>query len=362
MTTVDDGSVMRREIAATPTGRSGCRPCRGAFAGVAVACVVAAMLGSAMLAWAPPAHAWGLLYLSFVDQTHGWAVGTNADPPKDGLLRTTDGGATWKVQKSTVAFNGTGFDVQFVSRSRGIWVNSYIYSTFNGGLSWRKCSIPGDWGYGSFVDFATPSVVWVAGTYGSDGFGRCVARSTNGGRTWKNRLSVTTSAGRMPTGLSAPSASTAYIWDRGLIVTRNGGATWRRVKTSYGFKRDAWWAIDFPATKVGWALRRDTASFVRTRDGGKRWARQMPGLVQHLTDMDFIDKDHGWVVGAAGSVYRTVDGGANWSFQQVPTSAGLTFVDFVDARHGWVSTDSDWGKRNAVYRTTDGGDTWTQVR
>jgi photosystem II stability/assembly factor-like uncharacterized protein len=310
---------------------------------------------------ASPAFGWSLTQLSFVDQSYGWAMGIDDDPAKYGLLRTTNGGAAWTVQKSTLAFNGTGFDVQFVNRSRGIWVNSYVYSTFDGGKHWQLRNIPGAWGGGSFVDFAGPSVVWIAGTFGSDGGGRCVARSTDGGRTWRTCLSQSTRPGRMPSGLSAPTATTAYIWSDGLRVTRNAGRTWRKVPTSYGFKLDAWWSIDFPTAKTGWVLRHDTTSLLRTRDGGRHWVKQMPGLQQRLKAMDFVSAKVGWVVGAAGAVYLTVDGGANWSYQRVPTDGALAAVDFVDTRHGWVSTAADWGQRNSLFRTTDGGATWKLV-
>ena len=304
---------------------------------------------------------WALTNLSFVDASHGWATGESADPSSFAVLKTVDSGASWTVQKSSGAFNGTGLDVQFVDRSRGIWVNSYVYLTTDGGAHWKPLNFPGSWGGGTFVDFASPTSVWIAGTYGSDGTGRCVARSTTGGRRWQTCLSQGTAPGGSPSSLSAPSSSTAYIWSRGLMVTRNGGVTWSRVKTGYPMKKNAWWTIDFPALKTGWAVRSGGSSMLRTTDGGKHWVKQVPAPGLQLNDMDFISKRTGWVVGAAGAVFGTVDGGASWRDFSIPNSGDLISVDFTDALHGWVATAGAWGESNSIYRTVDGGLHWEQA-
>jgi photosystem II stability/assembly factor-like uncharacterized protein len=319
-------------------------------------------------ALAGPAQASTVLYdLCFVDESYGWAQAnyTDGDMSRLGVARTTDGGQTWTIQKSTIAFNGTGTDLAFVNRKRGIWINSYVYLTTDGGRTWSRRKLPRGCGGASYVDFASPGTVWIAGTWGSDGNGRWVARSTNGGRTWQRRLSQPRDLRLSASDLSAPTATTAYlcnIWSNGALwVTRSAGKRWNRVRSSYGFKRAAYWTIDFPTARTGWALRHDTASLVRTRDGGRHWRRQMRGLQQRLTDMDFISARTGWIVGAAGAVYRTRDGGASWTCHKVPTDDKLISVDFCDARHGWVSTDAGWEESNWVYRTTDGGDTWELV-
>lgn len=320
-----------------------------AIAVVAMACVAAAPASAEMQ----------ISDMCFVDASYGWAVAISSDGYGSyAVVRTTDGGETWTTQKSTGAFNGTGLDVDFADRNTGIWVNSFIYRTTDGGRHWKRLRYPSaSWG-ASRVDFATRSRVWLAGTYGSDGGGRCVGRSTNGGRTWRTRMDRRTMPGVAPSSLSAPTGSTAYVWSRGLWVTRNSGATWRRVRTDYAFKKNAWWLVDFPTAKTGWALRWNAASLVRTRDGGRHWTKQMRGLAQKLTDMDFVSARTGWVCGAAGAVYRTRDGGANWQYLKVPTDDKLISVDFCDAQHGWVATDSEWGNWNYIYRTADGGDTW----
>jgi photosystem II stability/assembly factor-like uncharacterized protein len=313
---------------------------------------------------AAPVYGLTLWKTSFVDPQTGWAMGY--DPGSDGLglyvlARTADGGASWTIEEQTQAFNGTGLDLGFVNASRGVWVNSWLNVTLDGGTTWRQRLVRG-WGWGaSLVDYATPSVVWVAGTYGSDAAGRCAARSTDGGRTWRTCLNQRTRPGTGPTALSAPTSRTAYLWSRGLLVTRNAGRTWNRVRTIHAFAKIGPWRLDFPTTKTGWALRSGTNTLLRTRDGGRHWVKQMPGLEQRFNSMRFISARIGWVTGAAGSVYRTVDGGANWSYHNVGTSDPLGSIDFIDSRHGWVVTTSSWGDANWLYRTSDGGETWEFV-
>ena len=338
----------------------------GGLAPVVALVAVVAAAGLITCAVAAPASAGtSLANLSFVDASYGWATGTQIGTdgmPYYVVARTTDGGATWTAQKKTAAFNGTGLDVQFVSRTRGIWVNSRVYLTTDGGAHWRRVTFPGAWGGGSVVDFATPSVVYVAGTQGSDGTGRSVARSGNGGRTWRTQLSQPRARGASPSALSAPTATTAYIWSHGLWATRNGGASWARVATDRAFKLNAWWQLDFPKADIGWLLRYDNRALYKTRDGGRHWAPQMASVRQHFFALDFVNGRAGWVTGAAGAVYRTLDGGATWSYQQTPTSEDLTSVDFIDYKHGWVAAEGVWGEDNALFRTADGGATWKQVR
>jgi photosystem II stability/assembly factor-like uncharacterized protein len=306
----------------------------------------------------------GLAELSFVDRSHGWAAAGQLSG--DGgqyfvVAETTDGGASWRVQRRTVAFNGTGVDLQFVSTTHGIWVNTWVFLSTDASVAWRRLPLLPRWGGASFVDFATEKVVWIAGTDGGAGGSCLVARSADGGRTWRTVMSRRTPLAVMPSGLSAPTASTAYIWCRGLWVTRDAGRAWTRVKADRVFK-NAYWAIDFPSRLTGWLMRPDTGFLWRTRDGGRHWAAQMPGLRQRLQGMDFVSARTGWVVGAAGAVYRTQDGGQSWSFLQTPTHDTLGEVDFIDKRTGWVATAVQWGEPNAVYRTLDGGETWERMR
>lgn len=89
-----------------------------------------------------------------------------------------------------------------------------------------------------------------------------------------------------------------------------------------------------------------------------------------LMDVQFIG-DHGWAVGAMGTIMRTVDGGKNWEHIALNSDADLNRVKFVNKNEGWASggririADTNASMRHDqrggfgyIYHTKDGGKTW----
>jgi photosystem II stability/assembly factor-like uncharacterized protein len=70
--------------------------------------------------------------------------------------------------------------------------------------------------------------------------------------------------------------------------------------------------------------------------------------------IQFVDADHGWMVGADGGIEATGDGGHTWTTVYSGLST-VTQIDFVDAQHGWGVSDA------GLVRTSDGGTTWDEV-
>ncbi|MBY0243560.1 MAG: hypothetical protein K2X55_30080 [Burkholderiaceae bacterium] len=58
-------------------------------------------------------------------------------------------------------------------------------------------------------------------------------------------------------------------------------------------------------------------------------------------------------VGRRGVILASADAGKTWQQQPSPVSSDLTAVQFVDAQHGWIV-----GHDAVVLKTTDGGKTW----
>lgn len=80
--------------------------------------------------------------------------------------------------------------------------------------------------------------------------------------------------------------------------------------------------------------------------------------------MSFVDATHGWAAGgnSAPAVLSTSDGGRTWqSATPQPSSHPLTDLTFVDVNHGWTigSYDANSGAP-VILATTDGGRTWSQ--
>ena len=76
-----------------------------------------------------------LMAVSFVDASHGWAVGTGGT-----ILATSDGGATWTAQRSGTSQALEG--VAFVDASHGwaVGTGGTILATTNGGATWSAQS------------------------------------------------------------------------------------------------------------------------------------------------------------------------------------------------------------------------------
>src|SRR5437660_307936 len=72
-----------------------------------------------------------LVGVSFVDRSHGWAVGSGGT-----IVATTNGGATWSAQTSGTTNFLEG--VSFVDRRHGwaVGIDGTIVATTNGGATW----------------------------------------------------------------------------------------------------------------------------------------------------------------------------------------------------------------------------------
>jgi photosystem II stability/assembly factor-like uncharacterized protein len=73
----------------------------------------------------------------FVDDTHGWAVGHDAQ-----ILATTDAGTTWVKQYEDLELESPLLDIWFKDRSLGYAVGAYgvLLETTDGGANWEDVS------------------------------------------------------------------------------------------------------------------------------------------------------------------------------------------------------------------------------
>lgn len=148
-----------------------------------------------------------------------------------------------------------------------------------------------------------------------------------------------------------------------ILTTEDAGKTWTRRAS--GTDR-ALYSVDFFGDQ-GWIVGQDGFVF-HSADGGKTWTQQVGGTTFYLFAVDFVDETHGWAVGDRATLLTTSDGGQTWSLSKIGGEAGLTAdeallaqdpvlydVQFLDRNLGWVV-----GEFGNVYHTTDGGETWGQ--
>ena len=81
-----------------------------------------------------------------------------------------------------------------------------------------------------------------------------------------------------------------------------------------------------------------------------------------LSDVVFVDAQHGWAVGDRGVIWHTADGGHRWELQASTVDCRLSAVRFLDSRHGWAAggTVKPYTQATAgvLLETRDGGEHW----
>ena len=318
-----------------------------------------------------------------IDRDVGWTLVfvTYGDGYSDRVLRTTDGGHSWKVVTPPGVALSVGSVVKagaFIDRDhaavtvRRAYIGVYdgdvgtsqlvTYRTADGGATWQigtPAAAPAVLGFQIMTSFVDPLNGWLL--YTDQKRGDVLYRTNDGGMHW-----VLLATNPPPIG-----GSGAYCFN------------WCRVQ--FASLTRGWIGSDNPAAN-------QSGLFV-TGDGGRTWKPQSLPLGQvdlhcpcgqdlpHL-----VDDMHGFVTRAATDtnansprqpvdrlvLFATDDGGASWTVRPLP-GAGQMWIGFRDAEHGWVvaapASELPFfvGLSDArtlplpLYVTSDGGRTWTPV-
>ncbi|HVG18455.1 MAG TPA: YCF48-related protein [Blastocatellia bacterium] len=227
-----------------------------------------------------------------------WVVGDAGT-----ILKSTDGGRSF-VKSVYTSRHGTGKDAQNPSREIDLYSVQFtdadygyvvgdgglILASTNGGASWREqksgtdaqlfhLSFQGDRG-------------WVVGTNGvilhTDDAGRNWYPQRSGSTDDLNRVYLINDKDGLITG------------DNGLLLrTGNGGATWDRVTLNV---REPLFGMSFIDKKTGWVVGYK-GRVIRTYDGGRNWVEQDSGTAEDLFSVSFY-KNRGYAIGRDGLVMR----------------------------------------------------------
>jgi len=215
--------------------------------------------------------------IAATDAQHAWVVASSggaAEPGKPVLLRTSDGGKTWK--RAAGAFGDAQFaDVAFADARHGVLVAlDRVWVTHDGGRRWQLSRQQGMSVLTSACS-GDASTFWVAGWGTLDG-APFVLVTRDGGSSWR-RLSIDVrapSAGALQAGQLAvagargPAAATR-LWltcPAGVLASTDAGQTWTLRKVAAG-QPVAIAAVDdqhLLATTSGQPV-------LATSDGGTTW-------------------------------------------------------------------------------------------
>ena len=351
---------------------------------VAIAVVLSLLIMAAALAACGPGNFGSA---TFADDQHGWVTGWDGAKKRTVLTSTTDGGATW----ARVGARSTPSDAQvtgwaeFASPTTGVWavgLNKLLYTT-TGGRPWAVATVRNvhsalfkAQSYFSAVSFSGSSVGYATLVRGQShpagATGGWIARTRNGGATWRIKMGLSGKAGFGGfVDIAAPTPDVCFalkVGTRGgAWATTDRGATWTRHVLPVDTK--SYEAIDFTDTLTGWAVGAQ-GMIAKTIDGGLTWTAQVSGVDVRLHGVCFVDANVGYAVGEYGVILVTLDGGALWTPQVsgwVPDPAVendnliLNDVDFVSATEGWIVPARGWtpGQANGLLHTTNGGQNWT---
>jgi photosystem II stability/assembly factor-like uncharacterized protein len=334
----------------------------------------------------------------------GWALERGG---KERILRTADGGLTWR-DVSVPADRNPGVtpspaESAYLMNLTDAWVASAsfttsptgsitstvtVYRTIDGGNTWEAGTpfeVPGE-GPGSLT-FLNAQYGWSMAILGAAAGSEAVAiyRTTDGGDTWE-MVSLTAGIPGESTPSSLPFgcdksglgfANPLTGWATGFcpggpiffFVSHDGGEAWARdtLPAPSGYpatlysqcqcafnpprffsRQDGFLAVGIYEVKQSWQL------YV-THDGGTTWSPNPLPVEQPIGRVDMINVNDGWVTDGT-TLYRTEDGGQNWdTVGPFPTQDMVGSLNFVSTSDGWFLVEQ------GIYATHDGGQTWTPI-
>ena len=282
-----------------------------------------------------------------IDASEGWAYGPQ---------RTTDGGSHWVDVSPPSIPNRTPINDQLFLDSTHAWVAEtsgsstacvdrvVTFRTADGGKTWQQAApIP--------VRFADPKdYIWAAPSSGANWFSFIDAQ--NGWLLVGSGPVKVTQSGEWP-GFGA-------LWRAGdLYRTTDGGLHWTHVSKDPGSQAGCQGGsgMSFSTATTGWIV--SDCGLMITRDGGTTWRKRTVPITP-FDPPQFFDDRNGVLLGVEGLAV-TSDGGTTWAIRSLP---GANAVDFINSSEGWavsfLGNDQDQAEFG-LYQTSDGAKTWTQI-
>ncbi len=218
-----------------------------------------------------------LTAVTFVDDRNGWAVGHWG-----AILKTSDAGQTWSLQRSDFQADQPLFSVHFKNASEGwavgLW--SLMLHTSDGGASWAPVALP-----------PPPNAKK------ADRNLYAIFSDAKGG------LFITSEQGRV-------------------LRSQDDGKTWTYAETGYGGSFWSGAALKDGTLLVG-GLR---GTIYRSTDCGDSWQAAKTGLKSSVTAIAQRAGGPVLAVGLDGMTLESSDGGLSFSGSQRPDRAALTAV------------------------------------
>lgn len=235
----------------------------------------------------------------FRDKENGYLLTGNR------IFQSRDAGLTWRQAHlfDQSRFGGTPelYSVRFTGKNKG-WIvgsiskgdaviDSLLLRTEDGGASWRRTTAPT---HGELIhlDFVNDRRGWIVGADGA------VLATSDEGESW-----IIQRSGTKNDLFHVDFRNEDRGWAVGqkgtILRTVDGGATWMQALTSF---RSTFLSIQFIDDKRGWLVGRG-GLIMRSEDGGITWLQQSSGTTQNIYAL-FVENKNAWAVGGDGAVLQ----------------------------------------------------------
>ncbi|WP_044950353.1 WD40/YVTN/BNR-like repeat-containing protein [Chthonomonas calidirosea] len=266
-------------------------------------------------------------------------------------------------------------DVDFVNLNEG-WACGYggVFMTKDGGLSWEREEPRGDW---IRIRVVAPGEVYLLEGHHPGGRGKVFLWHTkDGGKSWER---VEALEGKL-----SGYWDMFFRGKEGWIIsgwnpsfhTSDGGKTWKEVNFDNLIGQAYKIAIpaDVPSRNGyvlyvwGGAYKEGNwmARLLKSEDGGKTWKvlplpEEMPA--QAFAAMCFPTSRMGWIGLEGGKLLFTKDGGESWEWLKLPTERRVVALWIDQIGDGFASIDNSdvYHITDCLYETHDYGKTWQVV-
>jgi photosystem II stability/assembly factor-like uncharacterized protein len=270
-----------------------------------------------------------------------------------GLIKSTDGGATWQIvtDMEGLAVQDISFHPADPLKMVLATSDARVFQSSDAGDTWSEVLKPplSSIGFRGMISYNPykPSEVWVASmTPGG------IYKSTDA--TFSSWQNVTPTDGMGAWDITFTSADSVYTTRH---HSTDGGLSWQWFgpMTSYGQMR-----FDPNNPQIGY-LGDDTYGVQKTTDGGQTWEVKNQGLAgMTCNSLDVSQANPLWVFATFGDgmgIYRSVDGAANWTYLPITDSihVGLVREDPFDPQRLYVASHTN------IYVSTDGGENWSDL-
>jgi hypothetical protein len=262
--------------------------------------------------------------------------------PSGGILKSTDGGASWTYLANAL-FDQAGFGAVVVNPSdpNNVYVaeasgpSGGVYRSDDGGQTWvnTTAGVHGGWVSDLVMDPTNPSVLYAGFVYGPGGVTNGIYKTSDGGVTWTrltNGVPVGPSAAftRLALAPSAPQTVYATVFNPVTghpqrYKTTNGGTAWAPLNPVPNPQEDRTWhvllAVDPTDPQVIY-VNGDHAVYV-SMDGGGTWR----GIFGEDPVGGYFDAAGGFLLVGDRGINRTPNRGTTWD---PPKHGNLQLTEF----------------------------------